>query len=510
MKPYQGVANPRSGRLGPFIVGALTFVLRMPFWSRPLNMDEGLYAYGGWRILKGLVLYRDLYDFKPPGVYFLNAALFSITSPDAVNVYLCAAIFAALTSVAVYALAKEVWGSKPAFLAGVLFAVFSPTPYIQGNGANTEVFMVLPLTWAYYVMIRSLDRSARRNYFVAGLLVGLAAMFKQTAVVGIAAGLYTIYWNRKGLRSYKTSVGPCAIFLSGFVVPSLCFLVYFAWQGAFSGFVFWQFQYPFRYVAAVGDRMAWFIVLQRVSWVMRGTLLVWVFSLVVVILAFVRYSGRKERFLTALFFISCAGVAAGSNFYVYYFVQVMPVLCVLGAGGIAITARYARERRSILLYSILAVALIAPSYIFAKNNFRFFTASPDDASKRENSWGFDEPMLFVTGKSVGQNLRKITREADRVFVWRYHPEINFYALRETPAHMPILALPNTPWDIWQIVLEDVRAKRPEYVVVIDPMPRDTFHKLFLILQTDYRKVYGIRGLPYPEQGIYIRQEERRM
>lgn len=474
-------------------------------------MDEGLYAYGGWRILKGLILYRDLYDFKPPGVYFLNAALFSITSPDAVNVYLCAAIFAALTSVAVYSLTKEVWGKKPAFVAGILFAFFSSTPYIQGNGANTEVFMALPLTWAYYVMIRSLDASAGRNYFFAGLLVGLATIFKQTAGVGVAAGLSIIYWNRKGLRSYKTSIGSGAIFLSGVVVPWLFFFVYFAWQGAYSEFMFWQFQYPLRYMAAAADGMAWLKVVLRVSWVMRGTLLLWVFSLVALATALTGYSGRKERFLVAFFFISFAGVAAGWSFYVYYFVQVLPILCVLAAGGIAISVRYVRGRRSIVLWPLLALALIAPSYVFVKNSFRFFTVSPDEASRRENSWSFpDTPGLFATAKTVGLDLRKVTVATDGVFVWRYHPETSFYALRETPARIPILALPNVPGDIWQTALEDVRTKKPEYFVVIDPMPGDVFRDLFRILQADYRKVYGIRGLPYPEQGVYIRQEGRKM
>lgn len=55
------------------IVTAATLLLRVPFWGRPLDADEGLYAYGGWQMLKGLVLYRDLYGLKPPGVYFLNA-----------------------------------------------------------------------------------------------------------------------------------------------------------------------------------------------------------------------------------------------------------------------------------------------------------------------------------------------------------------------------------------------------------------------------------------------------
>jgi hypothetical protein len=44
---------------------ALAFVLRTPFWSRPFDI--------------------------PPATYFLNALVFSISSPQAVNIHVCAA-----------------------------------------------------------------------------------------------------------------------------------------------------------------------------------------------------------------------------------------------------------------------------------------------------------------------------------------------------------------------------------------------------------------------------------
>ena len=151
-----------------FSIACLAFLLRLPFWSRPLDGDEGLYAYGGWRILKGLVLYRDLYDLKPPGVYFLNAFLFKTFTPDALYIHMCASIFGSFTAIAVYLIARRVWGTKAGPLAGLIYALFYSSPYIQGCGVNTEVFMVLPFTWSLYFLVRVVDDADARACFAAG------------------------------------------------------------------------------------------------------------------------------------------------------------------------------------------------------------------------------------------------------------------------------------------------------------------------------------------------------
>ena len=54
---------------------ACLLALRIPSLVEPAGGDQGLYGYEGWRILHGDVLYRDVWDQKPPGVAFLYAGL---------------------------------------------------------------------------------------------------------------------------------------------------------------------------------------------------------------------------------------------------------------------------------------------------------------------------------------------------------------------------------------------------------------------------------------------------
>lgn len=47
------------------------FVLRIPFLSEPLNLDEATYWQIADRMSHGELLYRDLVDVKPPGLYYI-------------------------------------------------------------------------------------------------------------------------------------------------------------------------------------------------------------------------------------------------------------------------------------------------------------------------------------------------------------------------------------------------------------------------------------------------------
>ncbi|HTQ05959.1 MAG TPA: hypothetical protein VMI54_18990 [Polyangiaceae bacterium] len=76
-------------RLGAFTLDALTLVvtaavflaLNRPFWYAATSYDEEFFTWGGWCITKGLVVYRDFLEFKPPIAFFTHAiaiALFGL------------------------------------------------------------------------------------------------------------------------------------------------------------------------------------------------------------------------------------------------------------------------------------------------------------------------------------------------------------------------------------------------------------------------------------------------
>src|SRR5687768_3809727 len=72
-------------QLNPVMVllGLNIVVLGLGFseFFAPISSDTSIYAYYGRQINHGLVLYRDLWDFKSPGIFYFFALLFKIL-PD--------------------------------------------------------------------------------------------------------------------------------------------------------------------------------------------------------------------------------------------------------------------------------------------------------------------------------------------------------------------------------------------------------------------------------------------
>jgi hypothetical protein len=132
----------------------------------------------------------------------------------------------------------------------------------------------------------------------------------------------------------------------------------------------------------------------------------------------------------------------------------------------------------------------------------YTTLSGDQLSEYESGWAHFG-SVFGVAKRVGLHLRDVTTPGDEVFVWKHHPEINFYALRRTPSRAPIISLPHLRQD--DILLQDIERRRPEYIVILDALPMRN-ERLGRIIIDEYVKVYGINSLPSPHQGIYAWKE----
>src|SRR5690242_16994525 len=62
---------PRRSRIWLIAAMAAVFILSLPNLQYPLGRDQATYCVIAESLLKGKHLYRDLWDNKPPGIFFL-------------------------------------------------------------------------------------------------------------------------------------------------------------------------------------------------------------------------------------------------------------------------------------------------------------------------------------------------------------------------------------------------------------------------------------------------------
>src|ERR1041385_4209258 len=107
----------------PILASVLGTIIAL-FPSNPANMtlpsrDSGVFLYVGWRFLSGDIPYRDVWDHKPPLVYFVDALGISLTPSSLWGVWLLQIIFIFFTLFLVYKLLDREFGIYAA-LAGTI------------------------------------------------------------------------------------------------------------------------------------------------------------------------------------------------------------------------------------------------------------------------------------------------------------------------------------------------------------------------------------------------------
>src|SRR5689334_7668345 len=108
--------TPEQFERGVTALGVLAAALLIPSLLYPFARDQGVFAYVGSIILKGGWPYRDVWELKPPGIYYTYAAMLGCTGSTMAGVRTCDLIAAVLTALLLRAALEPMIGVEPAWL----------------------------------------------------------------------------------------------------------------------------------------------------------------------------------------------------------------------------------------------------------------------------------------------------------------------------------------------------------------------------------------------------------
>src|SRR5260370_5181804 len=200
------------------------------FVHRLLDGDEAIYASIAALMNGGAPLYAEGgVDNKPPGILWVYSATFRVFGTYQMTaVHAVALVVVAATCLLLFLAGRQLAGTR----AGVLAAVFSGV--LTGDGtprllaANTEVFMMLPITASLLLMLR-------RRWLWSGVLLAVAGAFRQSAAVDILLLPIAVVY----LEPAPTRVRAAALFIGGLAVGLLPGAGFLALTGSLSAFWPW-------------------------------------------------------------------------------------------------------------------------------------------------------------------------------------------------------------------------------------------------------------------------------
>ncbi|HEX8997913.1 MAG TPA: hypothetical protein VF812_17935 [Ktedonobacterales bacterium] len=306
-----------------------------------LDRDEGAFLVIAQEVLHGRIPYRDVFDQKPPGIYYLYAGLLWLTGSLSIMwqilaLRLCVVVVNVLTGVGLLRLGTHWRSAQAGRLAMLLWLSVCAVPLFGANELFTEPFAACATVWAMVVLAHG---SSMRAALGAGLLMALGSMFKQTAILALPTAALVIYfqtssWGDARLRRAAFLVGALAL---GAATPWLAISALFALAGALRQFVYQTaIVSVFEYPTAQRGLQVTLVIVGAALLVYAGPLLLLASSLVTRLGLRAKRAIRFDPIVVALaLLILLHLLTVVAHPYPHYMVQALPWLALLLAIAVA-------------------------------------------------------------------------------------------------------------------------------------------------------------------------------
>lgn len=320
----------------------------------------------GRAINSGRLLYRDIWDNKPPILYLY----YSLVNGDLFFIRLFSLIFGAASIVIFFFVARNLFQGKKlaVYLSTSIFAVLFGMPLIEGNIANSENFMLLPILSALFFILKLKANSKSIIPLIAGFFLSIAFLTKIVAVFDLGAFLVIIFTLRfynksildlkkqffKNPFSFLSLLKQEGIVILAFILPILITFIFFFFQGALTDYLRAVFSQNVGYVGYANR----FIIPQ-------GLLVIKLILLAVGVIAVLFYKqklGVASVVIYTWLIFSLFNAFFSGRPYTHYVLVFLPAFCLLVGLLFA-------SKKHILFNIFLIIFLIA----LVRTQFNYYT-----------------------------------------------------------------------------------------------------------------------------------------
>jgi hypothetical protein len=467
--------------------------------------DQSIYAVVGHAVLDGQMPYRDVWDFKPPGIFVVYAAAEALFGPTMWG----PRVFEATTMLATACLlvrASRVYFADPR--PGLIAAALASLLHVQfeywhtGQPENFGAFLtVAALSFISDSKAPSSSSEHRKVWcwLGCGVCFGLAFVMKPPLGGGVlvcAALLMkqevqrALEQGARGIALWWLAVRPALVVGLAALVPLVMLLFWFWVKGAFTELYWTLFVFTPQYTKLGWDDRS---AVEAFYLAVEGGLVKHSALLAVGIMAAgfgAAISTRSREGLSlvlGLLAMQFAGIALQAKFFAYHFGASLPLLAfVAGLGwfkiwrlGIQATKSQGGAPGAVAVASLAVVAAMARLPVHDVP-FGFW----ERAKERTKMWlglsaikdrvtldrAFHKSADFDLGADidVAHRLNELTAPHERIFVWGFEPAIYWLAKRTPASRYVYNAAQRASWGseaARSALMSDLERNTPSFIVV---------------------------------------------
>ena len=451
-----------------FLIGisVVFFILRLPSLFEPdWYGDEGVYQVLGIAIKAGRLLYRDIFDNKPPFLYLL----YSLVSSDQFMIRLISLMLGLLSVWVFFYLAKKLFAdAKASYIATTLFAILFGLPLIEGNIANAENFMLFFNILAGLLVFKSLDSKSishkSKILMLAGVILSFSFLFKIVAVFDFAAFFAFLFFANysknlidifklKNLIKEAANLFPLII---GFLIPTAVIVLFFILNHAFSSFLTATLFSNVGYVGS-GNKL---IIPQ--GFLILKLILLGSFSL------FLFYKrrglGNSFTFVSLWLAFSIFNAYFSQRPYTHYVLVLLPAFCLM-VGLFTLTKNFAKLSGIFAIVTFIIVSLSFNFYvktIFYYPNFVSFITGNQSVNSYQKFFDQSTPINY----GIANYINLYAKPKDIVFLWGNNPQV-YYLTNKLPPGKYTVAYHITSYkDGFKDTQRGLNINQPKFIIIM--------------------------------------------
>jgi 4-amino-4-deoxy-L-arabinose transferase-like glycosyltransferase len=417
---------------GVVLIGLLIGSLRYPTLYGGPGRDGGGFSYIGSRIVTGEVMYRDLWDHKPPFIHYLNAALFSAGNSDVSRLARFEMVWLGLIALLQYRVARHLFSPAVALGVTLLTTLYLSTLEVIEHFGMTETYAIAWVLTSVLCLWRW-QRSPQWWWLVgSGIGVSLAFLTRQTTgVIAVPLGLYLLVVSYNRSPQLGSMIRHVGWWLAGIGAPLLLVAGYFASQDAWSDFWAQVIGFNQQYAAAVSFGTA----LRQIPWALwESPLSSWPALLLIAGLGLLARGAQHLSWREAgpMFFLAgwllgdLVMLALGGRYYEHYFAQLIPALALLAGYALALAERWWRQHLVLSGWWVLLVLVLSPVLADIQTSWQTWQAVQTGTLTLTQRFG---PEKAAAIKWITAN----TTPGETIYFWGAEPELNLITQRPSPS-----------------------------------------------------------------------------
>lgn len=331
----------------------LFILLRIPSLFEPhWYGDEGIYAAVSYEMSHGEMLYRDIWDDKPPLIYWM----FSIAGNS--HKLFFARFFnlvaGVITIIGIYKLVKKLFNDRLALISFFLTIILLGLPILEGNIANGENFFIALNVWGFYIGIDSIERKEKQ--LLAGLLFAVATLFKIVALLDFGALVIFLIATETKILSKRPKfrdvlkIIPLGI---GFVLPILFITSIELLNGNFTNFIHSTLIDMFSYVSYSASN-------KLIQIPAKAKILLLLIATAILILNFyTKKFSKTTLFITLVLIYEYFATIISDRHYIHYLLQIIPGFTLVTA----LVLKRLQSYKTLVLKINLAIIFLLGIYL---------------------------------------------------------------------------------------------------------------------------------------------------